>query len=67
LHHLNHTADNSNARGDQWNDEDFSVFSRDQQWNQATSTAEAGRWPRAPIRCHRRKTGPVKIHIHKKR
>jgi Glycoside hydrolase family 5 C-terminal domain/Cellulase (glycosyl hydrolase family 5) len=26
-----YTADNSNARGDQWNDEDFSVFSRDQQ------------------------------------
>ena len=27
----NYTADNSNARGDLWNDEDFSVFSRDQQ------------------------------------
>jgi len=27
----NYTADNSNARGDQWNDEDFSIFSRDQQ------------------------------------
>lgn len=26
-----YTADNSNARGDLWNDEDFSVFSRDQQ------------------------------------
>jgi hypothetical protein len=32
----NYTADNSNARGDQWNDEDFSIFSRDQQ----TSTGE---------------------------
>jgi len=27
----NYTADNSNARGDQWNGEDISVFSRDQQ------------------------------------
>lgn len=26
-----YTSDNTNARGDQWNDEDFSVFSRDQQ------------------------------------
>jgi hypothetical protein len=28
-----YTSDNTNARGDQWNDEDFSVFSRDQQTN----------------------------------
>jgi len=27
----NYTSDNSNARGDQWNGEDFSIFSRDQQ------------------------------------
>lgn len=27
----NYTADNSNQRGDQWNDEDLSIFSRDQQ------------------------------------
>ncbi len=27
----NYTADNTNARGDQWNDEDLSLFSRDQQ------------------------------------
>jgi hypothetical protein len=27
----NYTADNDNCRGDQWNDEDFSIFSRDQQ------------------------------------
>jgi hypothetical protein len=33
LHALqwNYTADNTNSRGDQWNDEDFSIFSRDQQ------------------------------------
>ncbi len=27
----NYTADNDNERGDQWNGEDFSIFSRDQQ------------------------------------
>jgi hypothetical protein len=27
----NYTADNTNARGDLWNDEDLSIFSRDQQ------------------------------------
>ena len=27
----NYTADNTNERGDQWNDEDLSLFSRDQQ------------------------------------
>lgn len=27
----NYTPDNSNRRGDQWNDEDLSIFSRDQQ------------------------------------
>ena len=27
----NYTADNTNERGDQWNGEDFSIFSRDQQ------------------------------------
>jgi len=34
LHHFtlwNYTADNTNARGDLWNDEDLSIFSRDQQ------------------------------------
>ena len=29
----NYTADNSNAHGDLWNDEDLSIFSRDQQTN----------------------------------
>ena len=29
----NYTADNSNARGDLWNDEDFSIYSPDQRKN----------------------------------
>ena len=29
----NYTSDNTNARGDLWNDEDLSIFSRDQQAN----------------------------------
>jgi len=29
----NYTADNTNQRGDKWNDEDFSIFSRDQQFD----------------------------------
>jgi hypothetical protein len=36
LHHFtlwNYTADNTNQRGDQWNNEDLSIFSRDQQDN----------------------------------
>jgi hypothetical protein len=36
----NYTADNTNARGDKWNDEDLSVFSRDQQTN--PSDADSG-------------------------
>lgn len=31
----NYTADNTNTHGDQWNDEDLSIFSRDQQSNPA--------------------------------
>lgn len=31
----NYTADNTNARGDRWNDEDLSIFSRDQQTDPA--------------------------------
>ncbi len=36
----NYTADNTNERGDLWNDEDLSLFSRDQQ--RGTSTPDDG-------------------------
>ena len=38
----NYTADNSNARGDQWNDEDLSLFSRDQAEKRWRPCAQGG-------------------------
>ncbi|MGA9396907.1 MAG: cellulase family glycosylhydrolase [Anaerolineaceae bacterium] len=38
----NYTADNTNLRGDQWNDEDFSIFSPDQR-NDPASLHSGGR------------------------
>jgi hypothetical protein len=35
----NYTSDNTNARGDLWNDEDLSIFSRDQQTDPADINA----------------------------
>lgn len=45
----NYTADNDNTRGDQWNGEDFSVFSRDQQKDPADINS-GGRALRALLR-----------------
>jgi hypothetical protein len=45
----NYTADNSNARGDLWNDEDLSIFSRDQQ-SDPTDPDSGGRALRAVVR-----------------
>ncbi|MFH2102416.1 MAG: cellulase family glycosylhydrolase [Chloroflexota bacterium] len=45
----NYTADNTNARGDLWNDEDLSLFSRDQQDNPA-DIHSGGRALRAAVR-----------------
>ncbi len=45
----NYTPDNSNARGDQWNDEDLSIFSRDQQLDRA-DIHSGGRGLRAAVR-----------------
>jgi hypothetical protein len=45
----NYTADNTNARGDLWNDEDLSLFSRDQQRG-AGSPDDGGRALAAAVR-----------------
>lgn len=45
----NYTADNSNARGDQWNDEDLSLFSRDQQTDPG-NISSGGRALKAAVR-----------------
>ncbi|MCC7209196.1 MAG: hypothetical protein IT323_17925, partial [Anaerolineae bacterium] len=38
----NYTADNTNARGEMWNDEDLSIFSRDQQTKPWTEDIHSG-------------------------
>jgi hypothetical protein len=50
----NYTADNSNERGDQWNDEDFSIFSRDQM-SGSGSIHDGGRALLAVVRPYARK------------
>jgi hypothetical protein len=51
----NYTADNTNTRGDQWNDEDLSIFSTDQRKNDG-SIYDGGRAIRAVVRPYPRKT-----------
>ena len=51
----NYTADNSNAHGDQWNDEDLSIFSRDQQADPA-DIHSGGRALQAAVRPYARAT-----------
>lgn len=50
----NYTADNTNERGDRWNDEDLSIFSRDQQTNPQDINS-GGRALRAVVRPYARK------------
>lgn len=49
----NYTADNTNARGDMWNDEDLSIFSRDQQ--DSDDIHSGGRGLKAIVRPYARK------------
>lgn len=60
----NYTADNNNARGDQWNGEDLSIFSRDQQNNPADINS-GGRALDAIIRPYARATAgrPIRMHF----
>jgi hypothetical protein len=50
----NYTADNTNERGDQWNDEDLSLFSRDQQTGSG-DIHDGGRALEAAVRPYARK------------
>lgn len=51
----NYTADKTNARGDQWNDEDLSIFSRNQQGDRRDPNS-GGRALPAVVRPYARKT-----------
>jgi hypothetical protein len=58
----NYTADNTNARGDRWNEEDLSIFSRDQQTNPENINS-GGRALEAVVRPYASKTAgePLKM------
>ena len=64
----NYTADNSNRRGDQWNDEDLSIFSRDQQVD-PDDIHSGGRALHAVLRPYARKTAgePLRMSFDIKR
>ena len=64
----NYTPDNNNLRGDQWNDEDLSIFSRDQQGEAARRDPmahlnEGGRALRAVVRPYARATAGEPLHM----
>jgi hypothetical protein len=62
----NYTADNNNAHGDNWNDEDLSIFSRDQQDKCWRDDIDAGgRGLPAIVRPYARKTAgePLRMHF----
>ena len=58
----NYTADNTNARGDLWNDEDLSIFSRDQRTDPGDINS-GGRALEAVVRPYASKTAgePLKM------
>jgi len=58
----NYTADNDNRWGDQWNDEDLSIFSRDQQ-KDAQDLNSGGRALRAVVRPYPRRVAGEPLHI----
>jgi hypothetical protein len=58
----NYTADNDNTRGDQWNGEDFSIFSRDQQ-KHPTDINSGGRSLRALLRPYPKATAGEPIRL----
>ena len=59
----NYNADNTNARGDGWNDEDLSIFSRDQQQHPQDINS-GGRALQAVVRLYARATAGEPLHMH---
>ena len=59
----NYTADNSNARGDQWNGEDLSIYSRDQAVETPDSLDSGGRALEALLRPYPRATAGEPLHL----
>jgi hypothetical protein len=64
----NYTADNDNRWGDQWNDEDFSIFARDQQTD-SNDINSGGRALEAVVRPYARKVAgePLRMAFDQKR
>ena len=58
----NYTADNTNERGDLWNDEDLSIFSRDQQANPGDINS-GGRGLAGIVRPYARRTAGEPIRL----
>ncbi|UCD27280.1 MAG: hypothetical protein JSV03_09105, partial [Planctomycetota bacterium] len=58
----NYTADNTNKRGDMWNDEDLSIFSRDQQAN-PNDIHSGGRGLSAIVRPYASKIAGEPLHM----
>lgn len=58
----NYTADNTNARGDQWNDEDLSLFSRDQMTGSGT-IHDGGRALEAALRPYPQKVAGEPVNM----
>ncbi len=58
----NYTADNSNAHGDLWNDEDLSIFSRDQQKDKS-NIHSGGRALQAVVRPYPRAIAGVPLRM----
>nr|MDQ2996264.1 cellulase family glycosylhydrolase [Chloroflexota bacterium] len=58
----NYTSDNTNARGDMWNDEDLSIFSRDQQTD-PNDINSGGRALAAVVRPYPRATAGVPLRM----
>ncbi len=58
----NYTSDNDNERGDQWNDEDLSIFSRDQQTGSG-DIHDGGRALQAALRPYARKVAGEPLRL----